>query len=141
MSPAISGLRAAQNANIGLTKHGASAEEVLSKGNDLLHKVLNNPSEPCQGDLNALQGIGVSTVGILAISDTVDWRDATNGSTLAIGLFSPSDPNYAFYQQHLNGVSIAKYVSKGTTAKNFVSLIRASFSHHQLGSLDYDRLT
>jgi hypothetical protein len=58
-------------------KRWTKALAKLSNGNDLLHSVLNGqPSQPCQEDLTALSGIGISSVGILAMSDTVNWNDA-----------------------------------------------------------------
>ena len=96
-----------------------AAQANLSNGNNLLNKLLNGgtPSPPCQTDLTSLMNIGASSVGIVAMSNTVNWVNAaTDTSDLAIGLFSPNDPNYAFDQQHLQGVTVAKYVSGGTTA-------------------------
>jgi RHS repeat-associated protein len=89
----------------------------LSDGNALLNTVLGGqPSEPCQGDLHALQNIGVSSVGILAVSDTVQWNNASGDDTLAIGLFVPGSQAYQDEQQHGPNETISQYVSGATPA-------------------------
>ena len=94
------------------------AVENLSNANDLLHRVLGGSlSAPCQGDMDNLMKIGISSVGILKMTEDLNWVNAlTDKKDLGIGLFSPDDPNYAFYQQHLGSTTIAQYVSGSITA-------------------------
>jgi len=93
----------------------------LSLGNDLLHRTLKGtPSDACQKDLDAIQELGVSTLGIVLAADVVQWNDAWGDDTLAIGLFVPGSPDYIMQQQHGPNETISQYVSGnksgGTTA-------------------------
>ncbi len=93
------------------------ATAILSNGNDALHNVLNGQlSQQCQNDVDALQMIGITSVGILAMADTVQWNDASAVTDKASGLFVPGSDDYQMQQAHGAGQTISGYVSGGTKA-------------------------
>ena len=116
----------------GEEKRWDRANTKLWEGNTLLQGTLEGqPSEPCQGDLAALQTVGVSSVGIVAMSETVLWGDATGNSTPAWKLFAPGSAAYETYS-HLPNYSIGQYVNPSS---NGITAVTAEVGSNLWGSI------
>ena len=98
-------------------KWWGKALEKLSAGNQLLHSALTGIlSEECQKDMTALAEVGISAVGILAMSMTVEWNDAFGNETPAIGLFVPGSSDYSTLAERMPNLTISQYVSGSIVA-------------------------
>jgi hypothetical protein len=84
----------------------------------LLNKTLNGkPGVPCQTDLDNLNKVGVTSVGIVAMSNSVNWVDSFGSRDPVIGLFVPGSSDYQMFQQHYPpNETISQYVSGGIKA-------------------------